>query len=237
VIIRCIDVETTGMNTETEKHAVCEVGWCDLDVSEDGGEIDEPRSMLVNPGRPMPIEAMAVHHITDKMLVGAPPISDGFARMAEGCDCYAAHKMDFEKEFFGGGGKPMLCSYKGALRIWPDAPRHQLQLLRYMLKIDDMPDFNPGYAMPPHRAGPDAYLCAFVMREIIGRVSYNDLLRWSGGPALLPKITFGKHAMTKFSELPVDYLEWIVGNIKDDRDVRATAKYWLAKKAEQAGTR
>ena len=51
--------------------------------------------------------------------------------------------------------------------------------------------------------------------------------RWSSGPALLAKVGFGKHRGKRWSEVPADYLQWLVKSDMDDRNVRATAKHYL----------
>ena len=79
MLIKVLDFETTGMPPDA---AVCEVGWCDLHqhIADPTTGLTrwaagEPRSMLVNPGRPMPPEARAIHHISDGDLAGAPAIT------------------------------------------------------------------------------------------------------------------------------------------------------------------
>ena len=62
-----LDTETTGLDPN-QGHAVIVVACVTLV----GGEIGETWSTLVNPGRPIPPEAAAVHGITDAMVRGAP---------------------------------------------------------------------------------------------------------------------------------------------------------------------
>lgn len=232
--LRVIDFETTGIPTETESHALVEVGYCDLVQSTAGWRVEAPVAVLVNPKRAIPIEAMAVHHIRDRDVADAPSPDRTFMALADGADGYCAHNIDFERRFFSGGDTPWVCTFKSALRIWPDAPSHSNQALRYFLGIDDHEDFDPERAMPPHRAGPDTYVTAFILRELIDQASLEELIRWSSGPALLAKVGFGKHRGMRWSQVPKDYLEWIVNKSDmDDRDVRATAKHYL-KKAEEA---
>lgn len=87
---------------------------------------------------------------------------------------------------------------------------------------------------PPHRAGPDAYVTAFILRELIDQAPIEDLVRWSSGPALLARVGFGKHRGKRWSEVPADYLDWLINKSgTDDRDVRATAKHYLKQAAEK----
>jgi exodeoxyribonuclease X len=68
---------------------------------------------------------------------------------------------------------------------------------------------------------------AFILRELIDQASIEDMVRWSSGPALLAKVGFGKHRGMRWSEVPKDYLHWILKSDMDDRNVRATAKHYL----------
>lgn len=230
--VRILDVETTGIPTETETHALVEIGTCDLVQSPSGWRVDAPVATLVNPGRPIPIEAMAVHHIRDADLAGAPSPDRVLLSLADGATHFCAHNIDFERKFYGGGQLQWICTFKSALRVWPEAPGHSNQVLRYFLDIDAHDDFDPERAAPPHRAGPDAYVTAFILRELIDQAPIEDLVKWSSGPALLAKVGFGKHRGKRWSEVPIDYLQWIIKSDMDDRDVRATAKHYLKKVVE-----
>lgn len=229
MLIRCIDVETTGIPSEDDPHAVCEIGWSDVRLVGGTPSFGLPIALLTNPGRPMPVEARAVHHISDADVASAPSPDRAFLHLSEPrADYYAAHNADFERKFFGNGEIAWLCTYKVALRLWPDAPSHSLQVLRYWLGLEI--DFES--AMPPHRAGPDAYVGAALLCRAIETAEKNGidlptLARWSSGPALLPRVTFGKHRGKKWDEVPTDYLEWMVGQKDMDGDAKANARHHL----------
>lgn len=241
-IFRCVDFETTGLPTADEKHAMVEAGWCD--VSWDGAEaiVLEPQAMLVNPGRPIPVEAMAVHHIRDEDIVGAPSPDAACVRLGTGADAIVAHPIDFDRQFFGGGDRPWYCTHKSSLRVWPLAPGHGLQHLRYHLKFDDDPAFERELSFPPHRAGPDAYVLAFLFRALLKHAPLDKMLTWSSGPALLSRMTFGdKHRGEFWSDVAKTdpgYLQWIIDKFDPvkDRDARATARYYLKQRQQPGAT-
>jgi exodeoxyribonuclease X len=195
---------------------------------DDSVQIGKPEARLCDPGRPIPPSASAVHHLRDRDVAGQPTPDKIFPEVMAGADVFCAHKSDFDRQFFGGGDKPWLCTWKGALRVWPDAPSHSNQALRYWRGFDDDPAFDRSLVALPHRAGCDAYVTAHILRDLLGLASLGDLQRWSSGPALLTKVGFGKHFGKRWSEVDKSYLEWITekSDIKD-RDVRATAKYYL----------
>ena len=67
--IRVVDLETGGNGLDD----VCEIGWQDL---RRGGDHvwrleGEPGALLVNPGRPMATDTIAVHHILDEHVAKA----------------------------------------------------------------------------------------------------------------------------------------------------------------------
>lgn len=234
ILIRSIDFETTGAPEEDKPQAICEAGWTDIHVNLADVrtglmqvEVGEPNSMLVNPGRPMPHEARAVHHISDEDVAGCPSPDVACRTLGEGqVDYFCAHNADFEKAFFGGGGRPFICTYKVALRVWPDAESHSLQFLRYWLALD----IDQSLGLPAHRAGPDAYVGAALMARILSEPDCPDfetMVRWSKGPALLPRINFGMHRGKKWEDVPASYLEWIIEKSDLDRDAKANAKHWL----------
>lgn len=233
MLIRCIDFETTGVPSETEKHAICEAGWCDVTVEDDPdmpgapvARIGKPNSMLINPGRPMPAEARAVHHISDADVAGAPsPDAACMALNLGAVDYYAAHEADFERKFFGSGPLKWICTYKVALRVWPALDSHKLQYLRYALNLD----IDQNLGLPAHRAGPDAYVGAALIAMIIKQnmATFEEMVRWSNGPALLPRINFGKHRGERWENVPTDYLEWIAYKSDLDRDAKANARHHL----------
>ncbi len=223
MIIRVIDFETTGVPEDEGGAAICEVGWCDIVQGQT--TIGPPVAYLSNPGRPMPVVAQAVHHISDADVALAPPPDGRLAQMMTGPPSYfAAHNAKFEQAFFGGGDVPWICTYKVAVRLWPDAPSHSNQVLRYWLGIDLGDE-----AMPPHRAGPDAYITAHLLARMLadGRASIDDMVRWSSGPPLLPKINFGKHRGARWEDVPSDYLRWIVNKSDLDGDTKANARHHL----------
>lgn len=228
--IRCIDFETTGIPTETDKHAIVEIGWSDLELDDEqsGSRVGGYDWVLCNPGRAIPHEAMAVHHITDEMVKTAT----GSLSILGEPSYFAAHNADYERQFFE-TPIPFICTYKVALRIWPEATSHGLQFLRYHLGLPVA-----GEIAQPHRAGPDAYLCALLLDKIIQtkpNLSFDDMVRWSNGHALLPRCPLFKHKGKKWEDVPFDYLDWIVNKPNDvPADVKANARLELKKRAAAA---
>ena len=127
--IRCIDIETTGIDPESD--AVVEIA--SVDILREGG-ITNRQETLVKPGFPVPSEASAVHHLIDADLADAPPLEQVIDRF-KGADAYVAHNSDFESSCKYLGETTWICTYKCALRVWPDLVSHSNQALRYHLGL------------------------------------------------------------------------------------------------------
>lgn len=215
MLIRVIDFETGGLDAED---GVCEVGWCDVT---DAG-VGPPTSILTNPGRMMPDDVIAVHGITNEMVQDAPPYADGFMRLMEGgVTTFCAHNCEFEQRFFGGAEVPWICTYKVALRLFPDAQSHKNSELARMMGLR----LDPALSGPLHRAAPDAYITAVMLHEIIVThgLAVADMIQWSSEPKKLSRIPFGKHKGRKWEDIPSSYLAWLAENISGE-DIRMAAQ-------------
>lgn len=227
---RCIDFETTGFPPGA---GVVEIGCCDVIVEPNSDPvIGEPWATLVNPFRASPdlvmhTSAQAVHQITMGDLADAPSVDEGFRRATDGADVFVAHNAAFERQFFGGSGKPWVCTMRAARRAWPDKPSHALQTLRFAL---DLPIADREYARAAHRAGPDAYVTAFLFVDLLrAGLTPETMIAGSNGPALLPRIPFGKHKGSRFEDLPFDYLKWLRGTT-NDADIKHTIAHEMRRR-------
>lgn len=234
-LLRAIDFETSAFEPRNEgdpKPEICEVGWTDLTLNPTvpNADVGKTVSELCLPGDGViTAEASSVHHIVAADVLDRPSFDEIRPRLFDAAPSYfVAHGADFERGLFDSGETPWIDTYKIALRIWPDAPAHKLQVLRYHLDLPRGRDVGAA-----HRAGPDSLLCALLMQRIIetDKFSLADMVRFSDGPALLPRIPFGMHYGKKWDEVPVSYLEWIVNKSELDRDAKANAKLWLNKRA------
>jgi exodeoxyribonuclease X len=223
-IIRVIDLETTG--NSPPQHGVCEIGWQDVALGKDGRwELEgEGGTRLVNPGRPIPPLTMAIHHIRDEDVADAPwwhdvarPILDPWPRRV----ALAAHRASFEELFCTPAltrGADWICTYKCALRLWPDSPGFSNQFLRYYRMPDGL-EHERG--LPAHRAFPDAYVTAFHLRDMLNTVSVAQLIEWSKLPGLLPRVRYGPDRGKEWSEIDDDALDGFLAD--RDIDIRYTA--------------
>lgn len=199
--IRVVDLETTG--SAPPAHAVCEIGWQDVAQGPDGWSVTGSRGQhLVDPERPIPPVTQAVHHIIDEDLVGAAKWRDiAPVILRPGAVALAAHRAAFEQRFCTPAmtaGAAWICTWKCALRLWPDSPSFSNQVLRYWRKPAGL---DRALGLPVHRALPDAYVTAHHLRDMLAQASVAQLLEWSNLPGLLPRVPHGPDRGRAWREL------------------------------------
>lgn len=231
--VRVIDLETTGARPPS--HGVCEIGWQDVAQGADGRwtVTDERGAIFVNPGRPIPAVTMAVHHIVDADVVGAgywPDVAPRILRPDGGVVALAAHRATFEQRFCIpqlSGGARWICTWKCALRLWPQSPSFSNQVLRYWRMPDGLVR---EMGLPVHRALPDAYVTAHHLRDMLNAASIEQLLAWSDEPGLLPRVVAGPDRGRAWSDLSAEALEQFARD--RDEDVRFTAQTELRRRGD-----
>ncbi len=112
-------------------------------------------------------------------------------------------------------GVPWICTKNAHCEFWPDAPGHSNQILRYWRNLT----LDNELAMPPHRAAPDAWVTAHLLSQMLDLATTEQMISWTTEPKLLPKVPFGKHRNMRWSEVPSDYLSWMVKQADMDKDV------------------
>lgn len=230
---RVIDLETTGLEPPAE---IIEVGRSDVVWGAAGLTVEPPVAWLYRPLNGIPPETMAVHHLTEGDFGPQTPVcTPGHLRaaIAHGttADVLVAHNCEFERKFITSAvtdAIPWICTYKVALHVWPDAPRHGNQVLRYWRGLV----LDPALAMPPHRAGPDAWVTAHLLAQLLTLASVDQMIAWTNAPRHMPVITFGKHKGAEWTALPIDYLQWMVQQATIDSDALWYANQELARRAK-----
>ena len=230
--LRVIDLETTGIEPPAE---IIEFGRADVIAEAGVCRIEQPMARLYRPLKGIPPETMAVHHITEadfdeKTLVCTPYHLRQEVWGGEAPDILVAHNCAFERQFVTEAVTdrlPWICTLKVALHIWPDAPKHSNQVLRYWrgIVLDHV------HAMPPHRAGPDAWVTAHLLAEFLQIASIGQMIAWTNEPRRLPVVPFGKHRGAKWSEAPIDYLQWMARQPDLDCEAIACAQRELQRRA------
>lgn len=225
--LRVIDVETTGR--DPVKDHIIEIASVDLTRE---GDITRPREMFcaLPEGATIPPEVSAVHHIVADDLVDAKPLHHVLAHF-EGADVYIAHNSEFEQAFLPAEQFPkFICTYKAALRFWPDAPGHSLSVLRYW-RGHVRPFNKPRAEISPHRALSDVIVTAAIFHDLVrSGCPFKDMEAWSLEPALHKWCRWGKYKGKTFREIAqIDprYLEWVIEKSEMGPDARFSAQHAL----------
>lgn len=214
--IRIIDFEGNGTEPPAE---IIEYGFCDL--SGEGFDapwsIGEAMSRLFGVTQPLDPAARAVHHLRPADLEGkAPfdPVALATEAEADGVSAIAAHAWDLYEAKWLAAALPAtirpLCTYKAALRVWPDAPSHSNGALRYWLEDEGLISPDPALCQPAHRAGPDAYITAHILKALLARVTGREMIAWTKLPALLPRCPIGDFRGKPWSEVTAGFLKWMI---------------------------
>jgi exodeoxyribonuclease X len=234
--IRVIDLETCG--EPGADGVVVEVGWTDLvslgaDCSGAPARwsIVGPYSQLCKPPRPIRPDSSAIHHIVDEDVADALP---AWAVLAAVCNpargrpvAFAAHSAKSEAAWLPCDARPWLCTYKIGLRLWPLAPAHSNQALRYLIRPAGL---DRALASPAHRAGPDSYVTAHTLREALDLAPLSDLMKWSNEPALQVICRKGDWRGKRWTEVDDGFLHWCARKIVDDEDIQFTVRHEIARR-------
>lgn len=230
-----VDLETTHREPK-EAHVV---EWAAIIITPpwfgSGGE--RVFGGLVKPPIAIPAETSAVHHITDVDVVSAPSWEQEAQVLAhllahDGV-IMVAHNAAFEREVLAKTGiqpQRVLCTYKAACRVWPDAPGLSNEVLRYHLGL------GTGRRLPqaPHSALHDARVTAQLLDELLqAGTKIEDMLAWTEQPALLPTCPIGDWRGQKWSEIDAGFLMWILRKIHDREDVRFCAQQELERRERE----
>ena len=93
-----------------------------------------------------------------------------------------------------------------------------------------MPDgLDRAAGLPAHRAGPDAYVTAHHLRDMLALADLQTLLAWSAEPALLVRVPFGPFRGRRWDELDDASLEQVVAG--GNADVAFTRREEMARRS------
>lgn len=182
-------------------------------------------SKLIKPPIPIPPDTSAIHHIIDEDVANEEPwevvketLKEVISKMGE-MPILVAHNAEYERTVMG-EFIPVIwvCTYKAALRVWPEAPNHKNETLRYWLGLGDDRGRNCG--QHPHSAYHDARVTFSLFVELLKHASFEDMVAWTEQPAKLPRMPMGKHRGMDWKDVPAGYLNWCLAQADMREDVK-----------------
>ena len=234
--LRVIDIETSGGSPSE----IIEIAAVDVVRMGDRWIAEPPRSRLFRPMGGISVHAMAIHHLTDEdfgddMEACSDGLLQAFLEESGRPDFLVAHNAAFEARHITAtatGDLRWLCTVRAARQAWVDAPGHSNQVLRYWrcLRLD------PAFAMPPHRAAPDAWVTAHILIDLLRAHPIKTLIEWSDVSRGLERMPFGKHRGKAWADVPADYLTWIVGQSEMSADVLTGAQAEMTRRDPATST-
>jgi exodeoxyribonuclease X len=230
-----LDTETTGADPSKDKPI--ELAY----VVVENFKIERPKSWFIDPQRPIPPEASAVHHLVDADVAGSKTLEELWPEVATELagQVIVAHNAQFDISMLPGlKDNPVLCTLRLARQLWPKGQvnargfpliNHQQQVLRYWLglEINTM-------GLQAHRAAADILVTAELLLTQIrlylecgGEDDLNALLDFVSSPIEVKTLSFGKHANEPLPKVPTTYLEYLIDKDKErplDADLKASIK-------------
>lgn len=225
------DTETTGIDPATAKV---------VEIAIYNPEIGIAWCALVDPGIAIPPETSAVHHICDADVEGWPDWENTKPVLTDtlhsnNITILVAHNVEYDSKIVSlGPDQVWICTYKCALRQWPDAPSHKNEVLKYWLGLGDR---GRAFSHAAHSALHDCKTTWLLLKELLKHQPLETLLQWSNEPKHFAKISFGKHAGKKFEDIDTGYLQWICQQSTMDKDLVACAAREIQRRRENAAKR
>lgn len=216
-----LDTETTG-NQDSDR--ICQVAFRNMT---DGVAMSE----FFKPPMPITIEAMAVTHITEKMVanspkfVGSPMHKYLTQKFFEGA-ILVAHNSEFDAKMLKNEGVDVhhqICTMKVARHhdIKDELPNYKMQFVRYYLGLEIHAE--------AHNAADDIKVLESIYNHYSKVYTIDEMLKITREPFLLRKLTFGKHKGIPCSKIPRDYWRWLQQQDGITGDLLYTIKHYINK--------
>jgi DNA polymerase III epsilon subunit-like protein len=234
-----LDTETTG--NEPKKDFLCQLAY-----KTDGETFCE----LYKPSIPIPPEASAITHITNKMVTNkntfkeSPEYQKIKTMLEDPNSVMVAHNNKFDFEIIKNEGiKPTntICTLRVARALDKNniIPQYRLQYLRYYLDID--------IEASAHDALGDVLvlekLYERLLKKIMDEENINEeeaiekMIEISSRPSLMNMFNFGKYTgktVEEVAQIDRGYLEWMLNqkeqnNPENEEDWIYTLKHYLGK--------
>ncbi len=230
----CLDCEFTGL--DLDKDRIIEIAAVRFTFSEMVDEYDE----LVKPDCPISDEALAIHHISAKMVADKPSIDKLLPDFLSfiGKDLIVGHAVGSDIEMLSRAAeranipcnlktRPFIDTLRLA-RLYGDSPNNSLGKLATHFNIA---------ADPAHRALNDVKMNIEVFKHLVQRFkTVEQIQEILSKPIKMKYMPLGKHKGRLFSEIPLQYLLW-AAHADFDQDLLYTIRLEIKKRKKGTGFR
>lgn len=207
----------------------------------------DPANILYRSVKPIPPEASAVHHISNRMVRGLPTFGQNSGPVEELANksvrFYIAHNSDYDRQVLVNSCKrdgldsasahfassKWICTWrlaKAVLGVDYTKLQYNLSYLRYALDLD-VPD-----DLPAHDGRADVIVCAKLFEMLVeiavmdkkiypGEDLGDQLYKLCWEPKKVETWPFGKHKGQKLDAIPTDFYMWAIENmdiLKEDNE-------------------
>lgn len=231
-----LDTETTG--NEPKKDFLCQLAY---------KTDDETFNQLYKPSIPIPPEASAITHITNKHVADRPAFKESpeykkiKSLLEDKNSVMVAHNNKFDFEILKNEditASNTICTLRVARALDKNniIPQYRLQYLRYYLDIDIKAE--------AHDALGDVLVLEKLYERLLDKIikedgttkeeAINKMIDISSRPSLMNIFNFGKHSgktVSDVAQMDRGYLEWMLTqkeqNPDNEEDWIYTLKYYL----------
>lgn len=234
-----LDTETTG--NEPKKDFLCQLAY---------KTEDETFCELYKPSIPIPPEASAITHITNKHVADKPAFKESpeykkiKSLLEDKNSVMVAHNNKFDFEILKNEditAANTICTLRVARALDKNnvIPQYRLQYLRYYLDID--------IEAEAHDALGDVLVLEKLYERLLDKIMKEDgveeeqaiekMIDISSRPSLMNMFNFGKHngkTVEEVAQIDRGYLDWMLtqkeqNNSENEEDWIYTLKYYLGK--------
>ncbi len=210
------DVETTGLDSKVDK--IVELSFVEIDEE---FNVVSKLATKVNPLKSICPAASAVHGIIDADVIEAPLLEE--VLQSFGVDYFddvflIAHNAQFDQRFldYYWDIQGVFCTLHAARRMYPDAPNHKLQTLRFFLGLAIDRD------VAAHSAEGDVAVLVSLLKRMVEESdtdlpTFVDLML---EPIEVETMPFGKYKGCSLQSLPKTYTRWLLSLPDLDSDLK-----------------
>jgi exodeoxyribonuclease X len=207
---------------DTETHALngypIEIAYAPIDINDQGLTLDHSQIFdhyySLDQHTEIHLASMAVHHILPQDLIGKPPYQS-FRLPSETC-YLIGHNVDYDVQALARCGQATqhlkaICTLALARALWPKLDSYNLSSLSYYISADLAQ--TRSQLKNAHNAKTDILLTAQLLEKIIAELNINSIeaLYQHSQQARLPQyMPFGKHKGQALSDVPLDYVQWLL---------------------------